>query len=420
MEKLIEAARRGDPSAFGELMNRFYHRAFAVALTQLGNTHQAEDAVQDAFVEVYLRLDQLQTAAAFPAWLHKIVLGKCVRTVRAGKSVAASISLDALTNAAAAVSDPEAVLLERAAQETLQKALRLLSDEEREVFLLFTVGGYRYAEIGEILSLSLPLVKKRIYTARQQLREGEAMAELRPLKRPERQKWAAAQVIKRAQAQAQRRKERIMEIRKGPRVIELVGPDSAYKTVIKNLFVFYRYEMLLSNHYEATLTPPSDVSEESWRSGAWPNAHGVINGLHSVTHEESVDGMNVFWEWPNMQAFLILLNGWPAGFAFVASPPNATRGVDYRLQEFFVLNKARRLGVGTQAARMLFDRLPGRWELSYDPENLPAVVFWRKFIADYTNNNFAEEMIGMGTGNPDLPGYVFTKGARPTHPIAVR
>ncbi len=420
MEKLINAARRGDPNAFEELMKRFYHRAFAVALTQLNNYHQAEDAVQDAFVEVYLQLEQLQTAAAFPSWLHKIVLGKCVRSVRGGKSVVAPVSLDTLTDVATAMCNPEALLLERSAQETLQKALCLLPDEEREAFLLFTVGGYRYAEIGQLMALSLPLVKKRIYTARQQLRSGKEMADFRPPQPSLPQNRVSAQIIKRAQAQTQLRKVKAMEKQKGPHVIDLMGPDSVYKTVIRNLFIFYRYEMLLSNHYETALSPPVGVTDESWRSGAWPNAHGVINGLHSQTHDESVNGMDVFWEWPNMQAYLILLNGWPAGFAFVASPPNATRGVDYRLQEFFVLNKARRLGVGTRAARMLFDRLPGRWELSYDPENLPAVAFWRKLITDYTNGHFTEEMIGMGTGNPDLPGYVFTKGARPTHPITVR
>ena len=149
------------------------------------------------------------------------------------------------------------------------------------------------------------------------------------------------------------------------------------------------------------------------------NQFGVINGLESTTHDESVQGEDVFWQWPNLQAYLIRLNGWPAGFAFVASPPNATRGVDYRLQEFFILNKARGRGVATAAARLLFDRLPGRWELAYTPENLPAASFWRTFIPTYTEGDFTEEMIGMGD-TPDTPRLPLHQRPPPPHPITVR
>jgi predicted acetyltransferase len=164
--------------------------------------------------------------------------------------------------------------------------------------------------------------------------------------------------------------------------------------------------------------PPETVTSDTWTCGAWVNQYGVINGLHSTTHDEAVQGEDAFWERPNLQAYLIRLNGWPAGFACVASPPNATKGIDYRLQEFFVINKARRRGVAT-AVRMLFDRLPGRWELAYQPNNAPAVAFWKKFIPAYTDGDFTEEMIGMGWC-ADMPGYVFTKGPRPAHPIKVR
>src|SRR5690349_15581083 len=131
MEDLIRDAQKGDRRAFERLLQRFQDRAFAVALAQLGNYHQAEDAVQEAFVESYLRLNQLQSPLAFPSWLHKIVLGKCVRAIRTGKSVPAPFSLDSLADLKSSIPTPEAALLEQSARDALRNAVRLLSEQER-------------------------------------------------------------------------------------------------------------------------------------------------------------------------------------------------------------------------------------------------------------------------------------------------
>lgn len=418
MEDLIIAAQKGDRTAFERLMERFQNRVFAIALTQLRDYHQAQDAVQETFVEAYLRLGQLQSPASFPTWLHKIALGKSIRTFRSGKSIVAPISWETLMEMTSSSPDPQEVILERSARETLQRAIENLSEQEQEAFLLHVVGGYTYAEIMQLMELPLSLVKKRIYTARQRLRNGDELKELRPSL----QSGLPQKVMKRTIL-----RERAMEKMKmatkntDEYTVDLIGPGIESKTAVKNLYVYYRYELLTHslNQYDGLITPPANVSDETWQAGAWVNQAGVINGLHSLTHEETVRGEDGFWEAPNLQAFLIRLNGWPAGFACVASPPNATKGVDYRLQEFFILNKARQLGVGSRAARLLFDRLPGKWELAYDPTNTAATAFWRKFIPEYTEGNFNEEMIGMGIAI-DLPGYVFTKGPRPPHPIVVR
>lgn len=418
---VVEAAQRGDTKAFEALMERFQDRAFAVALAQLGDRHQAEDAVQEAFVEAHLRLGHLQVPSAFPAWLNKIVLGKCVRVIRPGKSVPAPLPLDLLVDIKSPAPDPEAALLQRSASETLRTALYRLSDQEREAFVLFAVGGYKYAEIAKNMDLPLSVVRKRIYTARQQLRNVEALASLRPSPRPEFRRGVALRMTARQQ-QILQRETRMSKVFAAGNV-DLIGPGIESRITVRNLYSFYRYEMLMTQHYPDSagggITPPLDVNDETWHEGAWVNQQGVINGLHSATHDEAVTGEDVFWKWPNLQAYLIRLNGWPAGFACVASPPNATKSVDYRLQEFFVLNKARRLGVGSTAVRQLFDRLPGRWELSYNPDNSHATAFWRKVIPELTAGDFEEEMIGMGDA-PDLPGYVFTRGPRPKHPIRAR
>ncbi|MBC7808156.1 MAG: GNAT family N-acetyltransferase [Akkermansiaceae bacterium] len=408
-EPMVILARAGNVEAFEKLVRLFQNKAFAVALTHLGNRYQAEDAVQEAFIEVYFRLTQLADPSAFPAWLRKIVRGKCVRQLRSGKSAPATIPLDELASLSAAAPSPEEMALEAVSRQTLREAMDTLGAEQRNALLLYAVGGYDYAEIAGLMGLSLPLVKKRIYTARRQLRGDENLLALRlSTERPSGRTGFAALVRERATRRAQKRKETLMEEQNRTNAalrVELVGPGIEVKVPIKNLYAFYRYEMLLFNDGEPA--PPTEESAETWKCGTWVNQHGVINGLNSRTHDEAVSGEDNFWEWPSLQAYLITLNGWPAGFAMVASPPNATPGVEYRLQEFFVINKARRRGVATEAIRQLFARLPGKWELWTDPRNLPASSFWHKNVPLVSGGKFTDEMIYAG-GDRDVPGYVFT------------
>ncbi len=63
------------------------------------------------------------------------------------------------------------------------------------------------------------------------------------------------------------------------------------------------------------------------------------------------------------------------------------------MSEFFVMRKYRRQRVGEGAARALFDRFPGRWEVSEVPENPGAQAFWRKVIAEYTGGCYEEQVL---------------------------
>jgi predicted acetyltransferase len=60
------------------------------------------------------------------------------------------------------------------------------------------------------------------------------------------------------------------------------------------------------------------------------------------------------------------------------------------LEEFFILRKFRRSGIGRRAAYEVFDRFPGRWQLSQTANNRVAHAFWRRIIDDYTGGKFEE------------------------------
>jgi len=98
-----------------------------------------------------------------------------------------------------------------------------------------------------------------------------------------------------------------------------------------------------------------------------------------------------YWRDPWRHPFFIRADGKLAGFALVHGRSRLT-GADgiHDMAEFFVLRKYRRRGVGEQAARELFGRFPGPWEVRERSANLDAIAFWRRVIDRHTGGQFRE------------------------------
>lgn len=91
---------------------------------------------------------------------------------------------------------------------------------------------------------------------------------------------------------------------------------------------------------------------------------------------------------------IILKNDRPVGFALVGRPlRNQRNAVDFRMAEFFITEKERRLGVGKDAAVLIFNRFAGSWEISEFQYNKPAIAFWRSVVSDYTNGRYRESHV---------------------------
>lgn len=90
---------------------------------------------------------------------------------------------------------------------------------------------------------------------------------------------------------------------------------------------------------------------------------------------------------------VILKDERPVGFALVSRPPRHQRDkVDYRMAEFFITSRARRLGAGRDAAKLIFNRFAGAWEVIEFLYNKPAVAFWRSVVSQYTGGRFRESV----------------------------
>ncbi|MGO9037977.1 MAG: GNAT family N-acetyltransferase [Steroidobacteraceae bacterium] len=91
---------------------------------------------------------------------------------------------------------------------------------------------------------------------------------------------------------------------------------------------------------------------------------------------------------------LVILKGpEPVGFALVTRPRIAAAGegaVHYHMSEFFVRKQYRRLGIGRDAATLIFDRFAGDWDIVEYQRNPGAVAFWRRVVSAYCSGRYTE------------------------------
>jgi predicted acetyltransferase len=108
----------------------------------------------------------------------------------------------------------------------------------------------------------------------------------------------------------------------------------------------------------------------------------------------SYPALDAYWSDPDCSPFLIRADGRAAGFALTRRASRIHTPFDgHAIQEFFVLRGCRRQGVGAAAAMQLFDRLPGRWEVSTAAVNIPATAFWRSVSQRYTCGAYEEVFV---------------------------
>jgi RNA polymerase sigma-70 factor (ECF subfamily) len=169
--QLVEAARRGDRDAFGQLVLRYQDRLFSATLRRVNSHHVAEDVVQNAFIQAFRKLDSFRGDSKFYTWLYEIAKNMANSELRRTKTID---SLDKIKTDSGGEPIGRNVSPEGAAQaqekvHAVRAGMAQLSEEHREVLQLCDMDGCAYDEIAEILGLELGTVKSRIYRARQQM-----------------------------------------------------------------------------------------------------------------------------------------------------------------------------------------------------------------------------------------------------------
>jgi len=165
----LEQARRGDKNAFGQLIEAYQGPVYNLAYRMLGNSGEAEEAAQEAFIRAYTRLDSYDPTHKFSTWLLSITSNYCIDQIRKRRAVFLSID-EPLPPHPALHSDnnkgPEAQYLAQEREQMVQSLMNALPDEYRQAVVLRYWYDMSYEEIANVQNTSVSAVKSRLFRAR--------------------------------------------------------------------------------------------------------------------------------------------------------------------------------------------------------------------------------------------------------------
>jgi len=172
--RLVGLARAGDRAAFGKLLEDHLSAARRLALAAVGHAMDADEAVQEASVAAWARLDALHDPAAFRGWFMRIVWRKALDRRRSLRSwferFGAQPPGDGPFDVAAIDPAPDALLISRELALAIAQVVRALPRKLRDPFLLAASGDHRYEDIAAVLGIPVGTVKWRVSEARRLIR----------------------------------------------------------------------------------------------------------------------------------------------------------------------------------------------------------------------------------------------------------
>ena len=169
---LVQRALAGDQAAYAELMARHRRRLERYAWFLLGNREDAEEALQDTFLRAFRGLDRCQEPSRVGNWMFRILVNRC----RSRLAKADLIDRGSAADAAFAAAPAEGEWLRGEWREEIERALKQLTPDQREAFLLKHVEDFTYQEIESLTGAPAAALRMRVSRAceglRRRLREG--------------------------------------------------------------------------------------------------------------------------------------------------------------------------------------------------------------------------------------------------------
>lgn len=175
--ELVRRTRRGDLSAYDQLVRRYQERIYATIYHMTSNHADTNDLAQDTFIKAFHALKSFKGGSSFYTWLYRIAVNRTINFLKQRRH-RTHLSLDNLD--ANAENDPDLVAFvsEKTPrrevsltelQEKLNEAMQQLSESHRLVVALHDVQGLPHEKIAEILDCNIGTVRSRLFYARQQL-----------------------------------------------------------------------------------------------------------------------------------------------------------------------------------------------------------------------------------------------------------
>ncbi len=179
---LVDRFRQGDHAAYGEMVNRYWGRTFAMVYQMLKNRQDAEEVTQDAFVRAHRGMETFRGDSAFSTWLFQIAMNlarnkywywwrrKRGSTFSLEQTIVDDGGPTLLDAFASMEETPKDAIVTQEFIDRVAECMVHLSEQHREVLELRNVHSLSYEEIADVLGVSVGTVKSRIARARESLR----------------------------------------------------------------------------------------------------------------------------------------------------------------------------------------------------------------------------------------------------------
>lgn len=164
-EHLIEGCRREDRSSQLKLYKQYAQRLYIACLRIVGNSSEAEEAMQDSFLKIFTRLDQYHDGQCFEAWMHRIAIHTAIDYVRRQAPDQEELS-DNLAEPETDGPDEEEIQYSVA---QIKEATTKLPAGYRIILSLYLFEGYDMEEIASILKIQPPSVRSQYLRTKRKL-----------------------------------------------------------------------------------------------------------------------------------------------------------------------------------------------------------------------------------------------------------
>ena len=166
--QLVRSAQRGDRKAFGELFERYEQHVFAVALRRMRDYAEAQERVQDVFVQAMLKLDQLRQPECFGGWLRSITHRMAINRMTRSRN-AIACDPESLEATCVAVGAPDTLAQEREQAAAVRDSIDRLGSLDQQTLKAFYLQSKSLIEMSDEFDAPIGTIKRRLHVARKRL-----------------------------------------------------------------------------------------------------------------------------------------------------------------------------------------------------------------------------------------------------------
>ena len=166
LEILLRGCKKGKPKSQEALYKRFASAMYGICLQYASSEEDAQDIMQEGFVKVFRKLDQVKNPAAFPGWIRRVMINTALEKYRS------QVHLQRIDDVKEEADEAmDSGIFENLTCQELVEMIQTLSPRYRMVFNLYAIEGYTHQEISEEMGISVGTSKSNLSRARGILQE---------------------------------------------------------------------------------------------------------------------------------------------------------------------------------------------------------------------------------------------------------